>query len=62
MTPNGFAYVFIKLRAQHALTIYTLLPVLIMTSTLVTVYFASCGGILLGATFFIWILEVFYTL
>ena len=55
-----------QLRAQLALTIYTFLPVLIMTSTLVTVYFASCiiegrtstygfllCAILLGATLFI---------
>ena len=31
------------LRAQLALAIYTLLPVRIMTSTLVAVYFASCS-------------------
>ena len=61
-----------QLRAQLALAIYTLLPVRIMTSTLVAVYFASCSieartstygfllcGILLGATLFIQILKVF---
>ena len=55
-----------QLRAQLALAIYTLLPVRIMTSTLVAVYFASCSiesrtstygfllcGILLGVTLFI---------
>ena len=57
---------FHQLRVQLALAIYTLLPVRIMTSTLVAVYFASCSieartstygflliGILLGATLFI---------
>ena len=34
---------FHLLRAQLALAIYTLLPVRIMTSTLVAVYFASCS-------------------
>ena len=34
---------FHQLRAQLALAIYTLLPALIMTSTLVAVYFASCS-------------------
>ncbi len=33
-TPNGFAYVFYQLRVQHALVIYTFLPVLIKTSNI----------------------------
>ena len=55
-----------QLHGQHVLVIYTLLPVCIMTSTLVTVYFRIMHhfqvristyvfllcGILLGATFF----------
>jgi hypothetical protein len=46
---NGLVYAywirlrFHQFRVQHALVIYTLLPVLTMTSTLVAVYFASCS-------------------
>jgi hypothetical protein len=46
---NGLVYAywirlrFHQFRVQHALVIYTLLPVRIMTSTLVAVYFASCS-------------------
>ena len=41
-TPNGFLRSR-QLRALLALAIYTLLPLRIMTSTLVAVYFASCS-------------------